>query len=232
MVLVKGLQKTSLIDFPPYTAAVVFLGGCNFRCRFCHNPELVLRFNDIPTISEKELFGFLEGRKKWIDGVCVTGGEPCIYPDLCEFVKRIKEIGFLVKLDTNGTNPEMLKRLIDGGLVDYIAMDIKAPLEIYDDVCGVDVVKENIEESAEMIKKSKVEHEFRTTVVPGLIGKKEIFLIGKWLNGSKRYAIQNFRGTRELIDKELQGTMGYTKEELGEMKKIAEAYFEEVVVRE
>ena len=229
---IKGWQKTSLIDYSPYISSVIFIGGCNFRCGFCHNPDLVLHFNAVEDIDEKEVLEYLKVKKNWIDGVCITGGEPTLYKELIDFISKIKKIGLLVKLDTNGSNPKIVKELIENRLVDYIAMDIKSPLDNYNEVAGADVFPENIEESIRLIKDSGVDYEFRTTVVPGLVGKKEIFLIGKWLKGSKRYAIQNFRRTRPLIDNEFKKIKPFSKEELNEMKNIAEKYFDNVEVRE
>ncbi len=230
--LIKGLQKTSLIDYSPYVSAVIFTGNCNFKCGFCHNPDLVLNFKEIPTMDEKEVLDFLEKRKKWLDGVCITGGEPCIHDDLPEFLAKIKKLGYLIKLDTNGSNPDMLKKLIDKKLVDYIAMDIKAPLEMYKRITNAEVNLENIHLSIERIVSSNIDYEFRTTVVPGLVGKKEIFLISKWLRGCKKYVIQDFRATRPLIDQKLQNLKPFQKHELEEMKKIAEEYFDKVEIRE
>ena len=232
MVLIKGWQKTSLIDYSPYTCSVVFTGGCSFKCGYCHNPELVLGYSDIPSIKQKEIFDYLEKKKMWIDGVCITGGEPTVYKDLPKFISQIKQIGMKVKLDTNGSNPPIIEKLLRKKLVDYIAMDIKTVLERYDDVACVRVDKEKIQKSIELIKGSGVEHEFRTTVIPSLVGKKEIFLIGKWLKGSRKFVIQNFRGTRPLINNRLREIKPYSKEELEEMKKVASDYFEEVEVRD
>jgi len=231
MIAIKGWQKTSLIDYEPYTASVLFLGGCSFRCGYCHNPELVMHFSALPDISQKEVFDYLQQKKRWIDGVCITGGEPTIHDELPEFISEIKKKGLLVKLDTNGSNPHMLKELLCKRLVDYVAMDIKNVLEKYDDVAGLKVEKSKIQKSIQLIRESCVDYEFRTTVIPGIIGKKEIFLIGKWLKGSKRFVIQNFRGTMPLVDNKMQKIKPYPKEELEEMKKIASEYFEEVKVK-
>ena len=232
MLPIKGFQKTSLVDFTPYTASTIFLAGCNFRCGFCHNPDMVLHFHAIEDIKEKEILEYLELKKNWIDGVCITGGEPTLYKDLVKFASKLKKIGMLVKIDTNGTNPDILKELIDKKLVDRIAMDIKSDLEKYDEIACAKVDKEKIKKSIELIQDSGIDYEFRTTVVPGLVGKKEIFLIGKWLQGSKKFAIQNFRGGVSLINKDLKDTKPYSKEDLEEMKKIAEEYFDKVEVRD
>ena len=232
MVAIKGWQKNSLIDYSPYTASVIFLGGCNFRCSYCHNPDLVLNFNKIPDIDVNEVINYLKSKKNWIDGVCITGGEPCLYKDLPLFISKLKEIGMKIKLDTNGANPLMIKELIDSKLVDYIAMDIKNSLEDYEKVAVVHVDKEKIKESVNLIRNSGIDYSFRTTVIPGLVGKKEIFLIGKWLNGSKKFVIQNFRSDRGLIDDKLKGVKPYSKEDLNEMASAIKPFFEKVEVRE
>ena len=229
---VKGWQKNSFIDYSPYTASVIFLGGCNFKCSYCHNPDLVLNFNKIPDIDANEITEYLKEKKKWIDGAVITGGEPTLYKDLPLFISELKKIGMKVKLDTNGTNPSMIKELIDKKLVDYIAMDIKADLESYEKVAVVNVDKEKIKESAGIIRNSSVDYEFRTTVIPGLVGKKEIFLIAKWLEGSKRFVIQNFRGDKGLVDDRLKEIKPYSKEKLNEMAEGVKAFFEKVEVRE
>ncbi|MBW2996450.1 anaerobic ribonucleoside-triphosphate reductase activating protein [Candidatus Woesearchaeota archaeon] len=228
MVTIKGWQKTSLIDFSPYTASVVFLAGCSFKCGYCHNPELVLHYSSVPDIDEEEVLDYLEKKKMWIDGVCITGGEPTIHPGLPSFISKLKKIGMKVNLDTNGTNPSMLKNLG----VDYFAMDIKTVLEGYKEVACVDVDKRKIEDSINLIRESGKKYEFRTTVIPGIVGKKEIFKIGKWLAGSKKFVIQNFRNTKPVINNKMKEIKPYSKEELEEMKNIASGYFDEVEVRE
>jgi len=141
MLTIKGLQKTTLVDYPNKVACTIFLPRCNFRCGFCYNKDLVIDYDRLPSIQEEEIINFLKEKKKWLDGVVFTGGEPTLHRELPNFIKKIKEMGFLVKIDTNGTNPKMLKELIDNNIVDYIAMDIKAPLEKYDKITGVNVDK-------------------------------------------------------------------------------------------
>ena len=231
MVLVKGLQKLSLIDFEPHTVATVFVGGCNFRCGYCHNPDLVLHFKKLKTIKEDELLSFLEKRKKWLDGVCITGGEPTLYTDLPFFISKIKNKGFLVKLDTNGYNPNMVKRLIEKKLIDYIAMDVKTSLDNYENVVGVKVDINKIKKSIELIKNSGIDYEFRTTVVPGLITKENIMKIGKLLKGSKRYVLQNFRSNRDMIENRFKNIKPYKKEEIEDMRKSINGFFKEVLIK-
>jgi pyruvate formate lyase activating enzyme len=229
--LIKGLQKTSLIDYPPYTSSVIFLGGCNFRCGFCHNPELVLQPDKGNTIKVEEVLEHLKNKRNWIEGVCITGGEPTIYPDLYKFMYELKKQGFLVKLDTNGTNPIILDYLIHNRLVDYIAMDIKAPLEKYEKITGVRADKEAVKQSVEIIKNSGIDYEFRTTAVPGLLGKEDFLRIAEWLKGSKRYCIQQFRNNKGLIDKELEKAEPYDNKKIEEIAKSLNPYFDEVEVK-
>lgn len=227
---IKGYIPSSLLDYPGKICSVIFLPNCNFRCPFCQNPDLITKPEKIPNVEHKKIFGHLKSRRKWLDGVCVTGGEPCLHKNLLEFLSKIKELGFLVKLDTNGTNPEMLKELIWKKLVDYIAMDIKAPLNDYDKVTKVKVNKKNIQESVDLIRKSKVDYEFRTTIVPKFIGKKEIEGIGNWLRGSKLYCLQQFRPLVTL-DESFKHEKPYTPKELEKLAKVAKPFFKSVCVR-
>jgi len=227
---IKGYIPSSLLDYPGKICSVIFLPHCNFRCPFCQNPDLITKPDDIPNIELKKIFEHLESRRKWLDGVCITGGEPCLNPNLPKFLSEIKELGFLVKLDTNGSNPRTLKELIEKKLVDYIAMDIKAPLKDYDKVAKARVNKKDIQESINLIKKGKVDYEFRTTVVPKITGKKEIKEIGKWLKGSKRYCLQQFRPLTTL-DKSFMDEKIYTPEELKELAEVAKPFFKSVCVR-
>ena len=220
MVEIKGIEKMTLVDYPGKVASTLFLPNCNFRCHYCHNPDLVLRPHTLKTIDEKELMNYLESKKKWIDGICITGGEPTIHKDLPEFIAKFKEKGFSVKLDTNGTNPEMLNLLIEKKLVDCIAMDIKAPLEKYDEVTGVTVNKESIKKSVELLKKSKIDCEFRTTVCPGMLDEKDMDTIGIWLKGEKKYFLQGFVPSAH-IKEELKKTPATSKKELKKLAFVA-----------
>jgi pyruvate formate lyase activating enzyme len=192
-----GLQKVTLVDYPGEIACAVFLSGCNFRCPWCHNPELVWpeKIKKHPKISEKTFFSFLKQRKGLLDGVCITGGEPTIYKNLPGFIKKIKKLGFLVKLDTNGSNPEMLKKLINNRLIDYVAMDVKAPLknQNYNKAIGAKVDLTKIKKSIELIKNSGLDYEFRTTVLPKIHKDEDIINIAKYLKGTKIYYLQPYR---------------------------------------
>lgn len=227
---IKGYITSSLLDYPGKICSVIFLPNCNFRCPFCQNPDLITRPEKIPNVEPEKIFEHLQSRRKWLDGACITGGEPCLHQNLPEFLSKIKKLGFLVKLDTNGTNPKMLKELIEKKLVDYIAMDIKAPLNKYDEVAEVKVNKKAIQESIDIITKNKVDYEFRTTVIPKFIGKKDIEEIGKWLKGSRMYCLQQFRPTITL-DESFKNERTYTPEELKELAGIAKPFFKSVCVR-
>lgn len=198
--LIGGLQKLTLIDFPDKVAATIFTQGCNFRCPYCHNPELVdpQQFNE--TIHEDEIFAFLEKRKDKLSGIVISGGEPTIQDDLIVFIEKIKVFGFAVKLDTNGSRPEVLKKIIDKKLVDYIAMDVKAPLAKYSRLAGVKGFEDRIKESVSLIIKSDINHEFRTTVVESLLSKEDISEISKFVKGGKFYRLNDFVKRDKLLD--------------------------------
>lgn len=194
--LIGGFQKLTLIDYPGKVATTVFTVGCNFRCPFCHNPEL-LEFpkDEIPTYrkNEKLFLDFLGKRKGLLDGVCVTGGEPTVQPDLLEFLRKIKRMGFLVKLDTNGSRPEIVKEVIRRKLADFFAMDIKNRTECYRETSGSDIADANIRESIKLIRESGVRHEFRTTVVPGIHEESDFDGIVDLIDGAPAYYLQEFR---------------------------------------
>jgi len=193
-----GLQKFSLIDFPGRLAATIFTQGCLFRCHYCHNPELVLpRCFDKP-LAEEDFWAFLKSRQGELDGVVISGGEPTIYKDLPTFIAKIKAMGFAVKLDTAGVRPDMLEGLLNKNELDYIAMDIKAPLQRYWEVVGAEVDTEAIRESIGLIIRSGIDHEFRTTVVPGLLDDGDIVQISQLIRGARRYALQSFRPGKTL----------------------------------
>jgi pyruvate formate lyase activating enzyme len=227
-----GLQKTTLIDFPGRIAATIFLCGCNFRCPWCYSSELVLpeRIRKQPKITEKEFFKFLKSRKELLEGVVVCGGEPMVNKDLPDFVKKIKKLGFLVKLDTNGSNPQMLKNLIDKKLIDYVAMDIKGPKEEYSQFTGVKVDTRKIQKSIDILRKDEVDYEFRSTMVPSLHTKEDVIEMAKWISGAKRYYLQNFR-SEKTIDPKFEKIKPYPQEFLLEIQKIISPFFETCQVR-
>lgn len=231
LVDVKGLQKTSLVDFPPFIASTVFVGRCNFRCPFCHNPDLVLGYDGVGDVSEEELFAHLISRKGIVDGVCISGGEPTLYKGLPGFIKKIKDLGFLVKLDTNGSNPEMLKFLIGERLVDYVAMDIKASKDKYVFAAGTSVDLGKVCESVELLKMGSVDYEFRTTFVPGLISKEDVIRIGLWLEGSEKFFVQQFVSSSKLLNKEFENMRPFNVRELEEFSKVLSGYIKKVEIR-
>ncbi len=230
---IKGLQKTTFIDYPGKTACTIFLFGCNFRCGFCHNPGLVLK-DDEGGYSEEEFFDFLDSKKKYLEGVCITGGEPFVSLDL-EFLRKIKERGFAVKIDTNGSFPDKLKKAIDLKLVDFISMDLKNSKERYSETAGVDVMVGDIEKSIKTIFDFG-SYEFRTTILESLHTKEDIESLGKWVNRvcggkPKRYFLQGFKCQGKLIDDSFSSVANTRESYLNELKEIAEKYFKEVGVR-
>src|SRR3989339_525701 len=247
--LLGGLQKLTLIDYPGKVACTVFTVGCNFRCPFCHNPELVTQrrendrkdakekegvvdFSLRPMISEELFFNFLSERKGILDGVCVTGGEPTVHADLEIFLRKIKEMGFLVKLDTNGTNPEILKKLLDEKLLDYIAMDLKNNFKSnYAKTAGVEVNIEDIKKSVEIIRNRGGDYEFRTTVVPGLHTKEDLLAIADEIKGAKKYYLQQFKHEQKMLNPDFREVTPYGKDFLEDIREKIKDYFEVCEVR-
>jgi pyruvate formate lyase activating enzyme len=230
-----GLQKTTLIDFPEKVACTVFTQGCNLRCPYCHNPELIScdpKGDDL--LAESDFFPFLESRRGLLDGVCITGGEPTIQPDLARFAARIRGLGFLVKLDTNGTRPQTLKALLEEGVLDFVAMDVKTSPEGYARDLEYAGKVGRIVESIDVIKESGVESEFRTTVVPGLVGETELFAIGRMIARgglAERYALQNFRSGKVLSER-MKDRKGYPPQELEKFREIMESFAKKVEIRD
>jgi len=229
-ITIKGYLHMSLIDYSGKIVSLVFLPRCNFRCPFCFNVDLVNDSDSLKMVEPEEIFEHLKSQKKWLDGICITGGEPTLHKGLPEFIKEIKKLGFLVKLDTNGTNPEMLENLVKNKLVDYIAMDIKGPLEKYRKITRSEVDEKTIQKSVDIIRNSGIDYEFRTTAVPKILSKKEMEEIGKWLKGSKKYCLQQFRSGKTL-DKKYENEKPYTPDELKELAEIARPFFDIVEVR-
>ncbi|UZE94128.1 MAG: anaerobic ribonucleoside-triphosphate reductase activating protein [Candidatus Pacearchaeota archaeon] len=230
--IIGGFQKVTLIDYPKKISSTIFVQGCNFRCPFCYNPQLVLK--KVPAISEEEIFSYLEKRKRFIDAVVICGGEPTIYNDLPEFCKKIKELGFLIKIDTNGSNPEMLQTLIKNKLVDYIAMDIKTTIkqDDYERVAQRIIDIEQIKQSIEIIKQIK-NYEFRTTCVPGIITEEKLMEIAQYLKESqanKLFSLQQFQPQNTLIE-HYEKIEPYTKQELKKFQKALKPYFEQIHLR-
>jgi pyruvate formate lyase activating enzyme len=232
LMILGGLQKLTLIDYPGHIAATVFSVGCNFRCPFCHNPELVSGSHNLVSGKlEKDFFELLENRKGKLEGICITGGEPTLQPDLQEFIQKIKGMGFKVKLDTNGARPDVLRLLYSKKLLDYVAMDIKSSLKNYVKTANSKIDLERIKLSVELIKNSQIDYEFRTTVVPSLHSESDFEKIGEWLKGSKKYVLQAFEDKGKILDPSL---LKKTKRKRIDLEKIAEKiekYFGKVEVR-
>jgi len=227
--IIHGLQKLTLLDFPGHTACTVFTGGCNYRCPYCHNATLVRDPHSQPVLPEEEIFAFLTKRRGLLDGVAVTGGEPTLMRDLPDFARRVKDMGFALKLDTNGTNPAMLASLLEEGLVDYVAMDIKTCRENYPRVTGIHGCRvEQVEESAGLLMAGKTDFEFRTTVVDSLHGPEDFERIGRWLAGDARYFLQMFRDSGDLLE---QGLRGCTREQMREYAALVRPFLPRVQLR-
>lgn len=232
--IIAGLQKTSLLDYPGKICSTIFLAGCNFRCPFCHNPELVIpeqiKEKTVPMHPE-DVLKQLKERKKYIDGVCITGGEPCLGRDIVKLCDEIKKLGLLVKLDTNGSIPKALKQLTEFDLVDFVAMDIKGPKEKYSKMAGKNINLEDIQKSIDILMKGKVPYEFRTTVVKSLLGHEDIIKIGKWLDGAREYSLQQFNVIEKTLDPGFMDETPYTPEELKEMAEAVKKNFGKVNVK-
>ncbi len=226
-----GLQKFSLIDYPQKISTIVFTQGCNFRCPYCHNPELVESKLFGSQINEEYIFSFLKSRMGKLDGVSITGGEPTLQSDLVDFIQEVKNMGYLVKLDTNGSMPEVLRKLLSENLLDYIAMDVKTTLQKYSDIVKVDIDKSKIMESINIILDSNVEYEFRTTVLKNFLSKEDIIEISRTIKGAKRYVLQKFVGIKTLDKSVIDNAENYTNEELNEIKESIKEYVEECSIR-
>lgn len=226
---IHGLQKLSMVDYPGKLAATVFTGGCNLRCPFCHNALLVTRLEESPALSRREVLDFLQSRKNLLDAVVLTGGEPLLQKDAADFLTEVKNMGFLVKLDTNGCYPQTLGNILDRGIVDYVAMDIKNCPAKYPETTGIPGFDPSpVEECAKLLKASGIDYELRTTVVREFHTPEDITAIGQWLQGAPRYFLQNFEDSGNLIG---NGLHGFTQEEILSLKEAADPWFPSVSVR-
>lgn len=232
---IHGLQKVTLLDYPGRIACTVFLGGCNFRCPFCHNGGLALGGDSDGIMSVEELLAFLDSRRGRLQAVCISGGEPTLHPDLPALIGEIKSRGFEVKLDTNGTNPEMLSLLIADGLVDYVAMDIKNSPDKYALTTGLISNSEfqisnfnAVRESAALLMQGRVDFEFRTTLVKELHTADDLEAIGKWLSGGEKYFLQTYRDEGDLL---VGGFTAFSPEETGELLAVLKAYIPSAEIR-
>lgn len=216
--LLLGLNKTTLLDYPGRVAATVFTGGCNFRCPYCHNGGLVLKPFEQVRLTEEEILFYLEKRKTVLKGVCITGGEPTLQDDLPDFLYKIKKIGYDIKLDTNGYAPVVLRKLVLEGLIDYVAMDIKSSPEAYGAAAGVEQLDlEKIRESAAFLKQADIDFEFRTTIVKELHQKEELLAIAKWIRGCPRYFLQQYQDSGQVIG---TGFHAYTAAEMKTLEEL------------
>lgn len=226
---IHGFLKTTLLDYPGQVACTVFFGGCNFRCPYCHNGDLVLSPKTLPLIPEEDIFSHLKKRQGILDGVCITGGEPTLQPDLEHFLVKIKDLGYRIKLDTNGSRPKVLKSLCKKGLVDYVAMDIKHAPKHYPDICSVpDLSMEPIRESVSFLLEGTIPYEFRTTVVKELHTKEDFEQIGAWIAGADAYYLQAYRETEQVIHPIFSS---YEKKELEEIRSLLKKYLSHVEIR-
>ena len=222
-----GFQKLTLLDYPEKVACILFTMGCNFRCPFCHNASLV-RAEEKPQITEEEVLAFLKKRKGVMDGVCISGGEPLLYEELGDFIRKVKSLGYSVKLDTNGSFPERLKSLVREGLVDYVAMDIKNSFDNYDKTTGIKTDLNNIKESIDFLMSGAVEYEFRTTLVKELHTYENMESIGKMIKGAERYFLQNFKDSGDVLCENMHPL---TEDELENMEQIAKKYVPNTICR-
>lgn len=210
--LIGGYQKLTLLDFPGKVAATIFTGGCNFRCPFCHNAEL---FTPSETYTEEDVLKMIESRKHVLEGIAITGGEPTLSPDLPDFMKKIKDMGLLVKLDSNGYRPEVLRKILDEGLADYVAMDIKSSKEHYGEVAGLpDIDMGKICESVDMLMSGKTDFEFRTTVIPELHSEEDFYAIGEWIRGEEKYFLQGYKDSEMVYDRKFSQPSAQLMEEI------------------
>jgi len=225
-----GLQKVSLIDYPRRISAVLFTQGCNFRCPYCHNPELVAPDRYGETLSEKDILAFLDRRRGKLDAVTLSGGEPTLQPDLLSFAGRIREYGYLIKVDTNGSRPDVLEKLIAAGLVDYLAMDIKGPLEKYKCITNSDIQPETIKQSIELIMASGIQCEFRTTVVKSLFKDGDISRIAALVKTARLFVLQGFVPSKTL-DRRFLEEAPFSREELDQLRQGIKKDIPHVLIR-
>ena len=225
--IIGGIQRTSLLDFPDKISAIVFTQGCNFNCGYCHNPDLLNSKKDI--YSTDVFFEFLDKRKGKLDGVVITGGEATLQPDLITFIKEIKARGFLVKLDTNGYRPDVIEQALP--FIDYIALDIKAPLKKYNEITRINIDTQKIEKSIEIIMNSKVDYEFRTTVLKSQLNYSDFEEIGQLIHGAEKYYLQKFEAKTEINDEKLKEEKTYSNEEFNEIIANLKKYIKKVELR-
>jgi pyruvate formate lyase activating enzyme len=224
-----GFQKTSLLDYPDRISAIVWTSGCNFRCPFCYNKKLAIGTTEL--FPQDEILSFLSKRKHLLEAVVISGGEPLLHDDLIDFIQRIKDLHLLVKIDTNGGFPDKLANLLEHDFVDYVAMDVKAPKNKYNQLSGSNVDVSKIEKSVDIIKTKAPAYEFKTTFIPGLLTKEDIIAIGEWLKGADTYFLQQFKRLIPLISKDLETAVPYPKEYIYETFEAIRPFFKRCAVR-
>jgi pyruvate formate lyase activating enzyme len=228
---IRGVQKISFVDFPGEICLSIFVGGCNLRCRYCHNKDLVLNPAPLPPIPEEELFEFLENKGPLLDGICISGGEPTLQEDLVDFTVRAKKKKLKVKLDTNGTSPQKIDILLRRELLDYIAVDIKGPPGKYPLITGKERYYPEIAETISLLRSSSLDYEFRTTVVPGLLEEKDVLEIARELAGCRKYVLQQFHSSKGLIDSSLNSIKALTREQAVKLANKCSDYISDVQLR-
>ena len=226
--IISGMQKLTLVDYPGHTACLIFTQGCNFRCPFCHNRDLVIGTDNSNKIDEQVLFDYLDKRKGLIDGVCISGGEPLLQKDIKLFIKKIREKGYKIKLDTNGSKPEVLQDLIESNLVDYVAMDVKNIFSKYDETIGCKSNLEDIKKSISILKSSNIDYEFRTTIAKELHSLEDIRGILEYLGNDVKYYLQNYNECETVLKK---GLSSFSDDELLEIKQNLEINYPNVIIR-
>ena len=233
--IIKGFIQTSLLDWDGKIVSTLYTPHCNFRCPYCQNAGLIINPEKLETIPFEVIKDYLRKNNKWIDGICLTGGEPCMYKNLPEFIQRIRELDMMVKLDTNGGFPDMLADVIEKKLVNYIAMDIKAPLDfpLYSKSTGIKnpLILKKVKDSIRLIMESDIDYEFRTTVVSTLHEEEDILRIAKFIKGAKKYAMQNFSAQGDILDPKFKKIKPYPIEKLNKIRKLVSPYVEKCVVR-
>ncbi len=224
-----GFQKMTMLDFPGYVACTVFTPGCNFRCPFCHNSLLVTRMNDNEIYTEADILSYLKKRQGVIDGICISGGEPLMHDDIFDFVRKVKDLGFLVKIDTNGSYPDKLRKLIESGNIDYVAMDIKNSPDRYAETVAIPGFDfEPVRKSVKLLLEGKINYEFRTTVVKEFHTPQDMVFIGELIKGADRYFLQHFIESEGNIQ---QGLTPLCKEEMENLRQIAAEYVKNAELR-
>lgn len=227
--IIDGMEKLTLLDFPGHLACIIFTKGCNFKCPFCQNSPLIDSQKECGKFTEEYVLNYLTKRKGILDGICISGGEPLVQPNIETFIRKVKDIGYKVKLDTNGSNPEKLKKLIDDNLIDYVAMDVKNSFYKYTDTIGKNAVNiKNLKRSIDILKNSSIDYEFRTTIVKEYHTINDIKEICNLIGHNSKYYLQNFVDSENVVKK---GLHGFSKEELTNISKILSSDFSNLQIR-